>query len=92
MDVYAKLAESIISRQEAIIGPVAIEQARSVSGLDIDWPHKKVAISGDKIKVIDNLVGQYKSLFGQTSVEVCKEAVGRLAQQLSPDQMPASLR
>jgi len=42
--------------------------------------------------VIDGLVEVYKALFGQISVEVCKEAVGRLAQQLSPEQMPASLR
>lgn len=92
MDVYSQLAVNIITHQESIIGPVAIEQAKSVSGLKLDWGKKEVAITGDKAKVIDKLVDQYKTLFGQISVEVCKEAVGRLAQQLSPEQMPASLR
>lgn len=92
MDVYSQLAEQIISHQEDIIGPVAIEQAKSISGLELDWPNKKITITGSPMKVIDELVAQYKVLFGQISVEVCKEAVGRLAQQISPEQMPASLR
>ena len=92
MDVYAQIADKIITQQEIIIGPVAVERAKSVSGLDVDWTNHKVTITGDGSKVIDDLVEQYKTLFGQISVEVCKEAVGRLAQQLSPEQMPASLR
>ncbi len=91
-NVYQQLAKSIIEHQESIIGPVAIERANVVEGLELDWPHKDVKITGNPMSVIDQLVEQYKALFGQISVEVCKEAVGRLAQQLSPDQMPASLR
>jgi nitric oxide reductase large subunit len=92
MSVYADIAAKIIAQQETVIGPVAIEQAKQVKGLSLDWSKKSVSISGNESKVIDELVDQYKTLFGQISVEVCKEAVGRLAQQLSPDQMPASLR
>lgn len=91
-DVYDTLATSIIEHQESIIGPVAVERAKSVSGLAVDWKTKTVQISGDPKNVIDHLVDQYKALFGQISVEVCKEAVGRLGQQMSPDQMPTSLR
>jgi len=90
--VYSSLVVSIIEHQESIIGPIAVERASSVTGLSIDWPKKTVQITGEPMKVIDDLVDQYKTLFGQISVEVCKEAVGRLAQQLSPEQMPASLR
>lgn len=92
MDIYGQIAEQIISHQEAIIGPVAIEQAKVITGLSLDWPNKTVTITGDEPAVIDRLVEQYKQLFGQISVEVCKEAVGRLSQQLTPEQLPASLR
>lgn len=91
-DVYVTLATSIIEHQESIIGPVAVERANSVSGLAVDWKSKSVQISGEPKSVIDHLVEQYKALFGQISVEVCKEAVGRLGQQMSPEQMPSSLR
>ena len=90
--VYEELVVGIVERQESIIGPVAIEQAKSVDGLSVDWSKKAVTITGEPTKVIDALVEQYKQLFGQISVEVCKEAVGRLAQQLSSDKIPASLR
>lgn len=90
--VYEELAVSIIEHQESIIGPVAITRASAVEGLQVDWSNKKVTISGESRHVIDELVEQYKALFGQISVEVCKEAVGRLAQQLTGEQLPASLR
>lgn len=92
MDVYTDLTKSIIEHQESIIGPVAIERAKTVSGLTVDWSTKTVQISGEPKDVINHLVEQYKALFGQISVEVCKEAVGRLGQKMSPEQMPASLR
>lgn len=90
--VYENLVISIIKYQESIIGPIAIERATSVTDLKLNWADKSVQITGDPMKVIDQLVEQYRQLFGQISVEVCKEAVGRLAQQLLPEQVPASLR
>lgn len=92
MDIYAQIVQKIIEHQESIIGPVAVERAVAVKGLVVDWANKSVSISGEPKTVIDQLVEQYKTLFGQISVEVCKEAVGRLAGQMSADQMPTSLR
>lgn len=92
MDTYSNLVIAIISGQEKVIGPVAVSQAQLVSGLKVDWDEKKVEISKEPKTVVDGLVEQYKGLFGKISVDVCKEAVGRIAQQLSPEQMPASLR
>jgi len=92
MDTYSKLAVAIITEQEKVIGPVAVSQAEQVEGLKLNWGDKSVKIEGEPKHVIDRLVEQYKALFGKISVEVCKEAVGRQVQQLSPDQMPASLR
>lgn len=92
MDVYAQIAQKIIEHQETIIGPVAVEQATQVSGLKVDWANKhQVAVSGNEPAVIDKLVAQYKELFGQISVEVCKEAAATLTAQLTGDKLPKSL-
>lgn len=92
MDVYAQIATKIIEQQETIIGPVAIEQAKSVSGLIVDWANHKVSVSGNEQTVIDKLVAQYKELFGKISVEVCKEAAAKLINQLPADKQPTSLK
>lgn len=91
MDVYAQIAEKIIKQQESVIGPVAVEQASAVSGLKLDWAQHKVSVTGDGAKVIDGLVEQYKTLFGQISVEVCKEAAGALVDKLPADKHPKTL-
>ena len=92
MDVYAKIAVKIIASQEAIIGPVAIEQAQRVSGLVVDWNEHKVSVKGDEADVIDMLVEQYKELFGQVSVEVSKEAAATLISQLPAGKLPQTLK
>ena len=92
MDIFALLAEKIIEEQESIIGPIALEQARKVQGLKVDWQKHEVILEGNKTQLLENLVNQYRALFGQASVEVCKEAVGRYRTQLSPDQLPQALR
>ncbi len=92
MDVYAQIVESIIRHQEVIIGPVAIEQAHQVPGMEVDWPKRQISISGDPVQVIDALVQAYKDLFGQISVEVSKEAAASLIGQLHPDRLPQTLK
>jgi hypothetical protein len=92
MDLYAQMAIKIIQGQEAIIGPVAVEQAERISGLKLDWSAHEVSIEGNKSKIIDSLIGVYKELFGQISVEVSKEAVANLASQLPADGLPEALK
>lgn len=92
MDIFAILAEKIIEEQETIIGPIALEQAKKVPGLKIDWQKHEVSLEGNKTQILQNLVDQYRALFGQASVEVCKEAIVRYKTQLSQDQLPQSLR
>ncbi len=92
MDVYSQIAEKIIEQQESIIGPVAIEQAKAVSGIKVDWAKHEVTISGDESAAIDKLVAKYKELFGQISVEVCKEAAAKFATKLDADKLPKSLQ
>lgn len=92
MDVYAKIAVKIIQSQEDIIGPVAVEQARQVSGLQIDWDEHKITISGDEATIIDQLIDKYQQLFGQISVEVSRDAVSALVGQLPADGLPEALK
>ena len=92
MDVFDQIVEKIIAQQEAIIGPVAIERAKSVNGLKIDWQKHDVDITGDPKTTVDKLVTEYKELFGQIAVETCKEAVDKILSQLTSDQIPTSLR
>lgn len=89
---YADIVKSIIGSQENIIGPLALQYAQRVGGLTVDWDTKTVTITGQPSVVIDALVGQYQNLFGQISVEVCKEAASRYLSQLPPADIPSSLR
>lgn len=90
--IFDQIAEKIIEQQETIIGPVAVSQAQHVSGLIIDWPNHQVSVTGDEPHAIDELVEQYKELFGQIAVETCKEVAGRYLSQLPADQRPKSLQ
>ncbi|HSW85509.1 MAG TPA: hypothetical protein VLF79_02770 [Candidatus Saccharimonadales bacterium] len=92
MDIYAQIVVKIIKSQEAIIGPVAIEQAQRIPHIKLDWPHEKVSIDGDEAKAVDALVDVYKELFGQISVEVSKEAASGLLGQLKSAELPEALK
>lgn len=92
MDIYSQIAVRIIQGQEAIIGPVAVEQAEQVANLKLDWAKHEVSISGNKVSVLENLIQKYKDLFGHISVEVSKQAVGSLMSQLPPERLPESLK
>jgi len=92
MDVYAQIAVKIIESQEAIIGPVAVEQAQRIPNLQVDWATKQVTVTGDESGVIDALVEVYKELFGQISVEVSKEAAASLIGGIPPEELPEALK
>lgn len=91
MDVYSQIATKIIEQQQNIIGPIAVEQAKAVDGLHVNWDKHEVSVSGDKIEVINKLVEQYKELFGKISVEVCRDAASKLLPQLPAGEQPRSL-
>lgn len=91
-DIYKQIVAKIIEQQEAIIGPIAVEQAELVSELTVDWSEHAISISGSPQAAVDDLVEQYKVLFGQIAVETCKEAVAKLLTQLPTEQQPRSLQ
>lgn len=92
MDIFAQIAEKIIREQEGIIGPVALEQASKVPGLTLNWLKHEVVLVGDKKEIVEKLVEQYEHLFGQASVEVCKDAVKGLISTIPQNQMPQFLQ
>lgn len=92
MDIFAQIAEKIISQQEGIIGPVALEQAKKVQGLKVDWQKHEVAFDGNKTDIVEHLVEQYQLLFGNASVEACRDAVKTLLISMPKEQIPPLLR
>lgn len=83
MTIFYKLILKIISEQENIIGPLAIEQAQKVNGLILDWQKKEILIKGNEKLIVRNLISQYEKIFGQASVEVCNEIINSMKINLS---------
>jgi hypothetical protein len=91
MDIFGRIVSKIISEQETIIGPLALEQAKKIDGLKVDWEKHEVAFDGDEKTILDKLVQKYNNLFGLASVEVCKEAVNKIIAVTPKDQVPQIL-
>jgi hypothetical protein len=91
-EIFAKVAEKIISSQEGIIGPVAVEEAQTVEGLVVDWKNKKIDFLGDHTQIIEKLIEKYRDFFGQVSVEVCREAVKKLISEVPKEELPQLLK
>lgn len=91
MDIFAQLAQKIIAEQETILGSIALEQAKKVKGLTIDWAKNEVIVVGNESEVIEHLVEQYREFFGNASVDVCREAVKNLIKQVPANEMPPLL-
>lgn len=95
MSKYDVIATKIIKEQELIMGPVAWYEAGKVRGLKIlDQSTGSVSIEGnlDSKSVVDDLVYQYGNLFGRAAQEVCKESVVALLAELTPAEVPSSLK
>ena len=56
---FNEMIIKIILEQESIIGELAIEQAKKVSGLNVDWPNHQITVNGDEKMIIDSLIKQY---------------------------------
>ncbi|MBI2314557.1 hypothetical protein HYU93_00635 [Candidatus Daviesbacteria bacterium] len=91
MDPYVEAISRIIKEQQSIIGPVAIDQANKVTGLQVGGADD-VKITGNKKEVLNNLVNQYAKLFGRASIEVCKEAFSSIAGKINPTEVPDILK
>ena len=54
MDILGTIAEKIIQEQEKIIGPIALEQARKVQGLNVDMQKHEVKFTGNEKEILEN--------------------------------------
>ena len=91
MDTYSLAVSQIIKQQETIIGPLALDQAKKVTGLTI-ITIDRIKISGDAKEVLTSLVKQYEKLFGKASIEVCKDAIKEIKPKLPSEELPEILR
>ncbi len=94
IDVFNQISIRIIKEQEAIIGPLAWDEAAKVEGLNIiDRKVPTVSVQGeDPRAVINRLVARYEQLFGRLSREVSREAVIDLTADIPAEDIPSSLK
>jgi len=82
--IYITIIKEIIIDQEKIIGPLAIEYAKRVSGLNISGLGVSdlniTIIGGVAPTVLKELVEAYKEIFGNASVTVVKESIAKVLQ------------
>jgi hypothetical protein len=90
LKAYNLIAEAIVKEQSQVIGPVALQQAHSVEGLEMLGDSVKIT-GKDPKKVIEDLVVAYSELFGRASVELSKEAVAEL-KDIPKDSLPKVLK
>jgi hypothetical protein len=87
---YTQLVNAVIKQQEYIIGPVAWNEAQKVDGLQVS--DRTALVSGDGKSVLEKLVNQYATLFGEASVEVCKEAIRHFMTDIKKEEIPQILQ
>lgn len=92
LDLYAQAIEKIISEQEQIIGPIAVEQLSSIPGLKIDWPNHSVWVEGDSAEIVNQVIIRYRNFFGPAAVEVCKDAARDIIPRFGAQPTPSLLR
>lgn len=91
MDTFAQAASRIIKEQQAIIGPIALDQAKKISGLQVGGIDN-IKVTGNRKEVLGNLVNQYAKLFGKASIEVCKDAFSSYADKIPQSEIPDILK
>lgn len=91
MDPIAQAASRIIKEQQAVIGPMAIDQAKKVTGLKVTSVDD-VVITGNAKQVLTNLVNQYAKIFGQASIQVCKDAIQPMGDKFPAAELPDILK
>lgn len=89
------VVQSIVTHQIDVLGPLAIEQAKKVSGLSVDdQGHVKIlgAYKSKPKALLTTLITSYGKLFGQASIEVCIDAIKEAGTRLPDDQIPDVVR
>lgn len=91
MNTYELVVSHIIKEQEAVVGPLALDQAKKVAGIEITSVGD-VKLVGNGKEIVAKLVSQYEKLFGLASVEVCKDAIKEVKPTVPPEDLPDILK
>jgi hypothetical protein len=90
-DQHVQVISKIISAQSEVIGPLAYDLAHNVGGLVFDGRDVLASVNGDYKNVLTDLVKQYSKVFGQSSIEVCKDVVSQMDPPLDKGILPDEL-
>lgn len=91
MNIHSNIARAIINAQTSVIGPIAVEQAKSVKGISFSNIND-IKLKGNGKSILEELVSVYSNFFGQASVEVCKDAIREMNPPVPLEDLPDNLR
>ncbi|MFA6982107.1 MAG: hypothetical protein WC243_03745 [Patescibacteria group bacterium] len=91
LDKYTQAVLKIIKEQESLIGPLALDLAKKSENI-VFSNGAQVTINGNPIIALGDLVGQYNTLFGRTSVEVSKLAIKKSGESFTQEELPEILK
>lgn len=84
------LVKRIVEEQTMIMGPLALELAKRTEGLVYE-SDSDININGDPKTVLTGLVEQYRTIFGEVSVQVSKQALSTVVQEFQAGELPEVL-
>ena len=89
-DSQIQVITKIITAQQAVMGPFANDLAHRVPGLRFDGIRVS-GVEGNFRDVLEKLVKQYSGIFGQSSVEVCKDVLSSMDSSFDRNAIPEDL-
>lgn len=88
---YSQAIKLIQESQEKIIGETIAKMIiNNIQGLKID--KQQLLIDGDPKAVLEELVNQYKNIFGKASIMVSKEAIKKVNPSFAAGELPDNLK
>ena len=91
--IASEIATAIVRHQTEIIGPLATQQASKVHGVVVSQNSVQILeTSSDPQQILVELVNKYAQIFGNTSIEVCKDALKEANITISTKDLPQILQ
>ena len=78
---YEKIIKIVIEKLEKILGPMAIEAARSIKGIEISKDNK-ITITGEGKQVLYDLITNYEKFLGPIGKVLANEEIGETLSKL----------
>lgn len=90
-EVYRQVLTAIVKGKVNAFGKVAITKAREVGSLTIDDAGNAIAIAGDPVSAIEQLLAIYKRQAGDVAVKSARMHVARILAAHPGLRLPAEL-